>query len=121
MFWILGSKSKKIKPIIRSQNPDIRYLNQVLLSSDAIQALRATNDLELAYDRSQDGNDVFHQAIVESQINIQKALAKISYYQGDEDQLKTVMNLADSADSLFEMMKEKRNRLLGKENKRTID
>ena len=58
MFWILGSKSKKIKPIIRSQNPDIRYLNQVLLSSDAIQALRATNDLELAYDRSQDGNDV---------------------------------------------------------------
>lgn len=121
MYWILGSKNKRIRPVIRSQNPDIRNLNQVLLNSDAIQALRATNDLDLAFDRSQDGNDVFHQAIVESQMSLQKALSKISYYNGDEDLLQTVINLADSADSLFKMMKEKRNKMLGKENKRTID
>lgn len=121
MFWVLGSKSKKIKPYIRSQNPDIRNLNQVLLSEDAVQVLRATEDLDMAFDRSQDGNDVFHQSIVEAQMNLQKALSKISYYMGDENLLQTVINVADSADSLYKMMKEKRNKLNGKEDKRTID
>ena len=121
MFWILGSKNKKIKPLIRSQNPDIRNLNQILLSQDAVQVLRATNDFDVAFDRSQDGNDVFHQSIVEAQMNLQKALSKISYYMGDESLLQTVINVADSADSLYKMMKEKRNKLNGKDDKRTID
>ena len=121
MFWVLGSKSKKIKPLIRSQNPDIRNLNQILLSQDAVQVLRATKDLDVAFDRSQDGNDVFHQSIVEAQMNLQKALSKISYYMGDESLLQTVINVADSADSLYKMMKEKRNKLNGKDNKRSVD
>ena len=121
MYWILGSKSKNIRPIVRSQNPDIRNLNQVLSSQDAVHALRATGNLDAAYDLSQDGNDVFHQSIAEAQMNLQKALSKISYYNGDEGLLETVMNMADSADSLFKMMKEKRNKVMGKDEKRTIE
>lgn len=121
MFWIFGSKNKNIRPIVRSQNPDIRNLNQVLQSSDAIQILRATGDFEVAYDRSQDGEDVLHQSIVEAQMNLQKALSKIAYYSGDIGILETAKNLADSADSLFKIMKDKRNKTLGKEEERTIE
>ena len=121
MFWVLGSKSKNIKPIVRSQNPDIRNLNQVLQSSDAVQILRATGDFEVAYDRSQDGADVFHQSVVEAQMSLQKALSKIAYYSGGIEILETAKNLADSADSLFKIMKDKRNKSLGKEDERTIE
>lgn len=121
MFWILGSKSKNIRPIVRSQNPDIRNLNQVLQNSDAVQILRATGDFDVAYDRSQDGEDVFHQSVVEAQMSLQKALSKIAYYSGDIGILETAKNLADSADSLFKIMKDKRNKSIGKEEERTIE
>ncbi len=121
MYWLLGSKSKGIVPVVQSQNPGIRQLNQVLLSPDAVQVLRATGDLELAYDRSQDGYDVFYQSVVEAQVNLEKALAKISYYTGESDLLGTAMKVADSADNLFKMMKEKRNQSQGKVEKRSMD
>ena len=121
MFWILGSKSKNIRPIVRSQNPDIRNLNQVLQNSDAVQILRATGDFDVAYDRSQDGEDVFHQSVVEAQMSLQKALSKIAYYSGDIGILEIAKNLADSADSLFKIMKDKRNKSIGKEEERTIE
>lgn len=121
MYWILGSKSKGIKPIIKSQNPDIRNLNQVLTKPDATQLLKSTNDLTVAYDMSLDGGDVFYQTLVEAQIRIQKALSKISFYKGDDDMLQTAINIADSADALYKGMKSIRAKINGKEEKRTID
>ncbi len=121
MYWILGSKSKGIKPIIKSQNPDIRNLNQVLTKPDATQLLKSTNDLSVAYDMSLDGGDVFYQTLVEAQIRIQKALSKISFYKGDDDMLQTAINIADSADALYKGMKSIRAKINGKEEKRTID
>ena len=121
MYWILGSKSKGIKPIIKSQNPDIRNLNQVLTKPDATQLLKSTNDLSIAYDMSLDGGDVFYQTLVEVQIRIQKALSKISFYKGDDDMLQTAINIADSADALYKGMKSIRAKINGKEEKRSID
>lgn len=121
MYWILGSKSKGIKPIIKSQNPDIRNLNQVLTKPDATQLLKSTNDLSIAYDMSLDGGDVFYQTLVEAQIRIQKALSKISFYKGEDDMLQTAINIADSADALYKGMKSIRAKINGKEEKRTID
>lgn len=121
MFWILGSKSKRIKPIIKSQNPDIRNLNQVLTKPDATQLLKSSNDLSVAYDMSLDGGDIFYQTLVEAQIRIQKALSKISFYRGDDDMLQTAINIADSADALYKGMKSIRAKINGKEDKRTID
>lgn len=121
MYWILGSKKNNIRPVIRSQNPDIRNLNKVLMNQAAVQVLKASEDLEAALDISQDGGDVFYRSIVEAQMNIQKALSKISYYMGEEDLLETAMNVANSADNLFEFMKEQRSKVTGKEKKRTIE
>ena len=121
MYWLLGSKRNSIRPVIRSQNPDIRNLNKVLMNQAAVQVLKASGDLEAALDISQDGGDVFYQAIVGAQMNIQKALSKISYYNGEADLLETAMNVANSADNLFEFMKEQRSKVIGNEKKRTIE
>ncbi len=122
MYWLLGSRKKKIKPIIRSQNPDLKNLNKVLSSPEAIQLLRAKNDLDSAYETSLEAADVFYQAVVEAKMNITKALSKISFYDGNEDMLKTVIDLANAADALYSGMKDKYKEVKGENNpKRSLD
>ena len=50
MFWLYGSSSKKIVPIIESQNPDLRKLIEVLGNQEATEYLRINNDLNVAFD-----------------------------------------------------------------------
>lgn len=121
MVWILGSKKRDLPPVVKSQNPGIRQLCQVLQSSDAIQYLRIHNDLDMAYDWSQDGLNVFHESLVAAQSALQRSMSKVSYYDGNEDLLRTAMEMANTADDLFKMMKAKRQNLAEDTNKRTLD
>lgn len=123
MFWILGSKSKDIRPVIQSQNPDLRHLDSVLASPEAIQVLKSTGNLSEAYDNSLDGMDVLFDAITEAKIKIEKALSKMSYYDGkSRDILESSMHLADSADDLFKGLKNIYLKAQGVDvNKRSID
>lgn len=122
LTWILGSKKKSLPPVVKSQNPGIRQLCQVLEKPNAVQLLRTGVTLEVAFESSKDGADVLYSSIIEAQNKIQKALSKIAYYDGNEELLKTTLNLADSADSLFKSMKEARLSKLGKkEQARSID
>lgn len=121
MVWMLGSRKRDLPPVVKSQNPGIRQLCQVLQNADAIQYLRIHNDLEMAYDWSQDGLNVFHESLVAAQSALQKALSKVSYYEGNEDLLRTAMDMANTADDLFKMMKAKKQNLAEDTNKRTLD
>lgn len=122
LVWILGSKKKGMPPVVKSQNPGIRQLCQVIESPDSIKLLKSGVTLDTAYENSKDGLDVLHSAIVEAQNKIQKALSKVAYYDGNIDLLETMMNLANSADYLFKSMKEIRQFKQGKpESTRTLE
>lgn len=121
LTWILGSKKKSLPPVVKSQNPGIRQLCQVLTKPDSIQLLRSGLTLEAAYEGSKDGIDVLYSSIIEAQNKLQKALSKVAYYDGNEDLLQTVINLANSADSLYKSMKEIRQSIYGKKDTRSID
>lgn len=125
MTWIFGSKEQDLKPIIRSQNPDIRKLNQVLLNPESVQLLRARNDFDVAFDNSQNGINVLFESIMAARADVQKALSKLDFYDGREDVLQSVMTLANQTDALFESMKAlykvKQAEKKPVENKRSID
>lgn len=122
MIWVLGSRKQGLPPVVKSQNPGIRQLCGVLKSPTAIQALRNTRDLELAYDMSQEPSDVFHGSLVDSLVSLQKALSKLASYDGSRDMLNTSKELADTADDLFEAMKKKYDEKNSRgSGKRTID
>ena len=121
MIWLLGSRKRDLPPVIKSQNPGVRQLCQVIQNPDAVQVLRTHNDLDMAYDWSQDGLNVFHEAIVDAQASMQKALSKISFYDGSESLLRTVLDMANDADMLFKSMKEKKNSMKEPNNQRTLD
>ncbi len=121
MFWIYGSASKKIKPIVKTQNPDIKYLNEVLNSREATESLRSTNDLSIALDISQDGGAVLYKSLVDAKQNLAKSLSKISYYDGNLDHLELAKIIADSADTIFSTLKNKYYQSKGQDApKRTI-
>lgn len=122
LTWILGSRKKSQPPVVKSQNPYIRQLCQVVEKPDALQLLRNGETLDVAFESSRDSGEVLYSSIIEAQNKLQKALGYVAYYDGSEDLLKTVLNLANTADALFQNMKDIRNKKLGKkETFRTLD
>ena len=124
MFWLFGSKSRELRPIIKSQNPDLRNLNQVLLDNDSTSMLIATDDFRAAFENSQDGLDLLSNYIMEARVAIEKAQAKLNFYDGGDDIAHSSMILANQADTLFSSIKALRQQKSSSEqdrNKRTID
>lgn len=97
--WLYGSKEKDIPPLIRSQNPDIRLLDEILQTPEGIVALRDGNSLADAIDASKGDKDVLHTCLREARRNLQKALGKIlTGFDGESDLIelaKTVKVLAE--------------------------
>lgn len=46
--WLFGSKSKNKQPVVKSQNPDLRILDEVLTSKNGLAALRQGMPLEVS-------------------------------------------------------------------------
>ena len=123
MLWILGSKRMDIRPVIQSQNPDLRHLDAVLSSHEAIQVLCTTKNLDEAYDNSQNGCDLLISFITEAQMNLEKALSKMTFYDGaDRTILEASIHLANNADALYKGLKDIYNRHKGIDvTKRSVD
>ncbi len=124
MFWLYGSKQRDLRPIIKSQNPDLRNLNNVLLDSDSTSMLIATSDFRAAFENSQDGLDLFSKSIMDARVAIEKAQAKLSFYDGSEEIANSVLILANQADTLFSSIKAIRAQKLSSDQDkqaRTID
>lgn len=107
MIWLFGSKKQDIAPVITTQNPDLRQLNQVLQDTEAIELLKSTHDLSVAYDTSEDGKELLRRAMAEAKVKIENALAKLSFYDGNRDDLEIALDVANSAEVLFDSMKVK--------------
>lgn len=122
-LWLFGSNSKDIRPVIQSQNPDLRHLDAVLLSSEATQLLKSSGSLDDAFDMSQDGVDILYDSLVEAQSKLEKAASKTHYYDGtNRDIVLTAMNVANAADTLFDTLKNIYNKARGIDaDKRTIE
>ncbi|MBQ8704261.1 MAG: ParB N-terminal domain-containing protein [Bacteroidales bacterium] len=123
MLWLFGSRSQNIAPVITTQNPDLIQLNQVLQDAEAIELLKSTRDLAVAYDTSEDGKELLRRAMAEAKMKIENALAKMSFYDGNRDDLQLAKDVADSAEVLFDSMKVKYEAIKNpnKSDKRTID
>lgn len=82
--WIYGSKSRGQMRVIRSQNPDLRLLDTVLQSNEAVEALRSGLPLNVAYEVGLGDEHVFRRALHDAKDALQKASATVvTGYDGD--------------------------------------
>ncbi|GAB4080852.1 hypothetical protein GCU67_04730 [Modestobacter muralis] len=81
MVWLYGQGNKK--PIIKSQNPDLKRFLAVLESPHAIQSLAGTNDLDVAYEEVEDKAERFLNGLWELYSQAKSVSGDIGLYGGD--------------------------------------
>ena len=106
--WLYGSKKLKRPPVIESQNPDLRRLDAVLASREAIAALRADSDLAKAFEMSRPPTAVFEEALLAAKRDLTTASAHLTTgYDKSEALLRIAGNIANMADDIYRQMERK--------------
>ena len=116
--WLYGSKRNDTQPVIKSQNPDLKYLDAVLLSKEATAALYANESLSYAYELSRASDALFEENLLMAKRGLQKARAYLTTgYKGEENILRVAGSVADLADDLYEEMEKVHKEHTGQQKK----
>lgn len=76
-IWLFGSKSRDIRPLIRSQNPDLRVLDDVLQSKNGVAALRQGLGLTVSSDIAKGDEQILREKLVAAKSSLQDARGKV--------------------------------------------
>ncbi len=107
--WLYGDKSLDIRPVVESQNPHLRQLDEVLKNKAATDSLRAGLPLAVCLEVSLGDERVFQNALVQAKEALQKAHGSMTTgYDGDESQLLLANTVYDLAYDLVEEMERKK-------------
>jgi hypothetical protein len=98
MVWLYGQDSAGKPSLIRSQNPDLKTLDTVLLSEDGVKALRDGLPLGVAHDISQGDERIFRQSLQQAKQALQKAHGTLTTGFGADDP--AAMTLAEDIEKL---------------------
>lgn len=108
--WLYGSKKNDTQPVVITQNPYLKYLDEALQSREATMALKEGEPLSYAYELSRPSDALFEENIINAKKNLQKARGYLTIgYKGEENLLRIAGSVADLADDLYDEM-EKVNR-----------
>lgn len=105
LAWLYGSKERDERPRIRSQNPDLRNLDEILRSEKGVSFLRAGLPLSTALDASRGDKRLLQDAMALAQENLRKAKGLVpTGYEGERDLLSTAETVHVLAGSIHEEM-----------------
>ena len=105
LVWLYGRKSDDIPPVIQSQNPDLRRLDEVLKSKGATAALRKGLPLSVSLEISKGDERVFRESLVGAKQNLQKARGTVlTGYDGNLDLRETAEDIAELSRVLLKDM-----------------
>ena len=107
-LWLYGSKREDKRPVIRTQNPDLRNLNAVVSNREAVAALRDGTELTIAYEKSRPSGSVFEESLYAAKRNLEKSRSLVSTaYDGSDQLLAVAGDVAELAADLHEDMYQK--------------
>jgi hypothetical protein len=112
LTWLYGSKKRSKKSLIKSQNPDLRDLDSVLLTDDGVKALRDGLPLSVARDISLGDERIFKQSLREAKLAMQRALGTMTtgYEPSETENLVLAQDLESLARDLVDGMVQKKNK-----------
>ncbi len=100
-FWLYGSKKEHAEPVIRSQNPDLRKLDEALGNKNGVAALRSGLPLETALRASQGDERLLREALVVAEQKLKEARGLVlTGFAGKDSELlnkaKAISTIANS-------------------------
>jgi hypothetical protein len=109
MTWLYGRKSEGVEPVIRTQNPDLNILREVIGKPESLSALRGGYSLERAHAIAIGDKRRFRDALTSAKIELQNAKATVTTgYGGEEDLYGSIQEIILYAESIKEEMETKR-------------
>jgi len=106
--WLYGSSKDKIKPVVSSQNPDVKNLAEVVANPKAITILEAYKDLSKAHAELTPAQEVFEEALYQAESYAKQAAANVYSYAGGDSLFETANNLNEVVKGLVINMKARR-------------
>jgi hypothetical protein len=105
LLWLYGSKSDQVKPVIVSQNPDLKNLAAVLANPRARTIMMLRNDLREAYAQVERKGARFESALVNAKQEVEVAMSQIIGYDPDDSTLLEIgRELRDTSEQLYSSM-----------------
>lgn len=102
--WLYGNE--RARAVIKSQNPDIKWLSAVLEEPRSVAMLRDRQDLRMAYDLIENKSELFSREVDRLWTASKVGLSLIAHYQGDKDLLERVQEAGASVRGLVAAMTE---------------
>jgi len=91
MQWLFGQGSKAA--VVRTQNPDLNRLVEVLGSERGVAMLAATNSLSQSYEAIEDKGERFREALLRASASLDDSLRLVVNYNGGAEDLATANQL----------------------------
>ena len=108
LVWIYGSKTEDILPVVRSQNPDIKRLGEVLTNVEARHVLEANRNLDAAHISTEAVDKRFTASLIRARDAIRDAAHSLRAYDGrDKSLLDIAEDVKEMTDSVCLSMKKK--------------
>lgn len=105
LVWLYGSKADEQKPVIVSQNPDIKNLGAVLSNPRARTIMSMRNNLNEAYAAVERKGARFESALVNAKQETETAMSQIAGYDAtDSTLLEISKELRDTSEQLLSSM-----------------
>jgi phage tail protein X len=105
LVWLYGSKSDEIKPVIVSQNPDIKNLAAVLSNPRARAIMTMRNNLNEAHAQVERKGARFEGALINAKQEAEVAMSQIAGYDADDSTLLEIgKDLRDTSEQLYSSM-----------------
>jgi len=95
LTWLYGSKLRDLEPVVRSQNPDLGRLRDVLASPAAISILAARNNLDEAIITATPVDHRFQQHLITANAELQYAVSTLEGF--DPQSQPELQRIAESA------------------------
>jgi hypothetical protein len=101
--WLFGSKSRNKPPLVQSQNPDLRILDEVLHEKNGVAALRRGLPLRVSQDISKGDAQLLREALVGAKESLQTARGRVlTGYDGQTDLLALADDIAELAEAVVD-------------------
>ena len=84
LLWLFGSDSDSMPAVIRSQNPHIKQLGEILDNPKARRIMQESNNLARAYAEVDPPQKQFEQRLVEAHEAVEESLKKVSAFDGSD-------------------------------------
>ena len=105
LLWMYGDKDDDIRPVVQTQNPDLRRLDEVLQNKNGVAALRKGLPLAVCLDLTKGDERLFRESLVEAKQNLQRARGTvITGYEGSKDLLSLGEEIVSLASAILDDM-----------------